>query len=160
MVCILPDKKDGLEELESRLDEKMLSQWTAAAARNMVELPVEIPRFKFHSGHDLEAALKAVGITAAFDPATADFSRIDGVKPVAGAVNRLFVDQVFQNAMIDVNEEGTEAAAVTTKEAKTAMTEGAEIPEFRADHPFLFLVRENETGLILFMGRVVDPSAK
>jgi serpin B len=159
MVCILPDKKDGLAELESRLDGKTLSQWTASAVGNTVELPVEIPKFKFENAHDLEPALAAMGITAAFDSATADFSRIDGVKPVAGAVNRLFVDQVFQNALIDVNEEGTEAAAVTTMTV-TESKEVREAPRFRADHPFLFLIQENETGLILFIGRVVDPSAK
>jgi len=158
MLCILPDKKDGLDELEARLDDKTLSRWTTAAAENLVELPVDIPKFKFENGHDLEPALNAVGITVAFDPATADFSRIDGVKRVAGTVGGLFVDQVLQHAMIDVNEEGTEAAAVTTEMKTEVSTEPPDAPHFRADHPFLFLIRENETGLILFLGRVVDPT--
>ena len=71
-----------------------------------------------------------MGIEAAFDPATADFSRIDGVKPVAGAVNRLFVDRVFQNSMIDVNEEGTEAAAVTVITTTETSKEPRDAPRF------------------------------
>jgi serpin B len=99
-------------------------------------------------------------VLTAFDPTAADVSRIDGVRPTAAnAGDRLFVDRIRQRALIEVNEEGTEAAAVTTTVSKTeTSTVPRDAPRFHADHPFVFLIRENTTGLILFLGRVVDPS--
>ena len=156
MAFILPDEMDGLAALEEKFDGAALSRWLSAATKNMVRLPVSIPRFKFENGHDLEAALKRLGLLTAFDPTAADLSRIDGVRPTpANAGDRLFVDRIRQRAMIEVNEEGTEAAAVTT----ITLSESKDPPRFRADHPFLFLIRDNSTGLILFLGRVVDPTA-
>jgi serine protease inhibitor len=158
MVVILPDEKEGLRAVEEQIDDQTLSGWIAAAEKNVVRVPVWLPRFKFENGHDLESTLVKLGVTTAFDPAEADLSRIDGVRPTSAGAGRLYVDKIWQQALIEVNEEGTEAAAVTTIEAKSAVDEGAEPPKFRADHPFLFLIRENANGLILFLGRVVDPS--
>jgi serpin B len=104
MAFILPDEENGLEALEERIDNETLSRWLAAAAKNVVRLPVSIPRFKSENGHDLEAALKRLGILTAFDPTAADLSRIDGVRPTAAnAGDRLFVDRIRQRAMIEVN---------------------------------------------------------
>jgi serpin B len=159
IALILPDELDGLAALEERIDDAALSRWLAAAAKSVVRLPISIPRFKFENAHDLEAALKRLGLLTAFDPTAADLSRIDGVRPTpANAGDRLFVDRIRQRALIDVNEEGTEAAAVTVTTTTTEKGK-RDAPSFRADHPFLFLIRENSTGLILFLGRVVDPSA-
>jgi serpin B len=159
MALVLPEEKDGLSALEEKLDAAALSRWLDAAAKNVVRLPVSIPKFKFDDSQDLEAGLKRMGMLTAFDPTAADMSRIDGVRPTAAnAGDRLFVDRIRQRAMIEVNEEGTEAAAVTTISKTETSKEPRGAPSFRADHPFLFLIRENSTGLILFLGRVVDPS--
>jgi serpin B len=159
MAVILPDDKAGLSAVEERLDGETLSGWIAASEKRLVRVPVWLPKFKFESGHDLESTLLKLGVTTAFDPAEADLSRIDGLRPTRTGAGRLYVDKIWQQAMIEVNEEGTEAAAVTgVKTAKSAVPEDP--PEFRADHPFLFVIRENQTGLILFMGRVADPSKK
>jgi serpin B len=155
MVVVLPDDPDGLDELDEQVGEKELKRWVTDAGDHKVELPVWLPRFRFRIGHDLKPALRAIGITKAFDPAAADFSRLEGKQAVG---DRLFVDSVRQQAMIEVNEEGTEAAAVTTSTITTTEKGPRDPPRFRADHPFLFLVRENESGLVLFLGRVVDPT--
>jgi serpin B len=158
MVVILPDEKEGLSAVEERLDDEMLTGWIAAPEKKVVELPVWLPRFKFESGHDLESTLAKLGVTTAFDPTEADLSRIDGVRPTSAGAGRLYVDQIWQQALIEVNEEGTEAAAVTRIEATETDKGPRDPPQFRADHPFLFLIRENTNGLILFLGRVVDPT--
>jgi serpin B len=158
MVLILPDEVDGLSAVEERLNDETLTGWIAAAEKNIVELPIWLPKFKLESGHALESTLVELGVKTAFDPNLADLSRIDGVRPTSAGAGRLYVDQLWQQAMIEVNEEGTEAAAVTTTTTTETDKEPADPPRFRADHPFLFLIRENSTGLILFLGRVVDPS--
>jgi serpin B len=73
-----------------------------------------------------------------------------------GRPHDLFINKVVHKAFVEVNEEGTEAAAATAVVALRAMSMS---PVFRADHPFLFLIRDNATGSILFLGRVADPSA-
>jgi serpin B len=87
-------------------------------------------------------------MTDAFDPAKADFSGIDGQK------HSLYISAILHKAFIDVNEEGTEAAAATA-----VVTFGVEEKPatFRADHPFLFLIRDNSSGNVLFIGKVMDP---
>jgi len=91
-----------------------------------------------------------MGMADAFDPAKADFSGMTGTKD-------LFISAVVHKAFVDVNEEGTEAAAATAVVARmTAVAEPP--PEFRADHPFLFLIRDTKTGAILFLGRILDPT--
>jgi serpin B len=160
MALLLPDDRGGLGALEERLDSVSLARWLAAATENKVRLPVSIPRFRFEDSHDLETPLKRLGMLTAFDPTAADLSRIDGVRPTpANAGDRLFVDRIRQRAVIEVNEEGTEAAAVTTISKTETSKAPRDAPSFRADHPFLFIIRENSTGLILFLGRVADPLA-
>jgi serpin B len=91
-----------------------------------------------------------MGIALAFDAQKADFSRMS-------QSDRLYISAVVHKAFVDVNEAGTEAAAATgVVEAKSA-SRPKEPPVFRADHPFVFLIRDNQTGSILFMGRVMNP---
>ena len=87
---------------------------------------------------------------AAFQGGEADFSGIDGNKD-------LFISEVFHKAYVDVNEEGTEAAASTAVVMGQRAISLVHTPTFRADHPFLFVIRDQDTGAILFMGRVADP---
>ena len=106
--------------------------------------------FQSLRAHALRFTLTSMGIVDAFDAAAANFSGMDGQE------NWLYIGAVLHKAFVDVNEEGTEAAAAT---AVIMMARAAvmEPPTFRADHPFVFLIRDNGTGSILFLGRVADP---
>ncbi len=116
-----------------------------------------MPRFGIDTRADLGPVLSAMGMRAAFDPAAADFSGISTRDP-------LFISSVIHQANIDVDEQGTEAAAATAIGFDT--TGGCAIPQpvktvtLRLDRPFLFVVRDVATGAILFMGRVLDPSVR
>jgi serpin B len=92
--------------------------------------------------------LRRAGVVAAFDPHDADFSPINGKRD-------LHVSTILHKAFVDVNESGTEAAAATFAGVATLAVEMSD--EFRADHPFIFLIRDNTTGCLLFLGRVADP---
>ena len=111
------------------------------------DLMVYLPRFKFETQYDLVPVLKEMGMNEAFTD-SADFSKMDSQKQVkiTGAVHKAFVE---------VNEEGTEAAAATVimVGATSAMPR-----EFNANHPFAFYIQDNKTGEILFLGKVVDPT--
>ena len=99
-----------------------------------------------------------MGMPSAFDCELADFSGIDGYKTSCGDGN-LYIDQVYHKAFVDVDEKGTEAAAATAIVMAVAVMGGGIPPlEFNADHPFVFLIYDNHTGLILFMGQAAAPS--
>ncbi|HNB03541.1 MAG TPA: serpin family protein, partial [Methanoregulaceae archaeon] len=103
--------------------------------------------------YSLPATLSAMGMPTAFSP-SADLSGMDGTR-------NLYIGDVIHQAFVDVNEEGTEAAAATAVVVQRAMVPMGQppIPVFRADHPFLFLIQEDESGLILFIGRVEHPES-
>jgi serpin B len=127
----------------------------ASAGLRRRTVKVFIPRFKMLSEIDLTNNLRGMGIVDAFDEnGKADFSGIDGTK-------RLCVNDILHKAFVIVNEEGTEAAAVTAVHMFTIGGDepSPQVPEFRADHPFIFLICGKGTGTILFMGRLADPSA-
>jgi len=161
MVIVLPDDIDGLEELEARLTLDKFREWAQfKSERKRQEVSVGLPKFKFEADMRLNGVLALLGMPSAFDPETADLSGIDGIKPTdSNREEGLFVQHVIHRAFIDVDEQGTEAAATTaaTKEMKSAPHEPL---EFYADHPFLFFIHDEETGAILFMGRVADPTAE
>jgi serpin B len=149
LVILLPNEKDGIADLEASLDAKALSSFLGGAPR--VEVIVSLPRFKMTSAFDLSEPLEQMGMRRAFTDG-ADFSGITADEPLA-------LSRVVHKAFVDVNEEGTEAAAATGVVAVlTSMVVGPR-PVFRADHPFLMLLRDDRTGSVLFMGRVVDPAA-
>jgi serpin B len=150
MVILLPRARDGLDRLESSLTSEKLEGWIGTlGAPRMVNL--SIPRFKLEEKRELSAILKAMGMPLAFSH-QADFT---GIATGRG----LFLSAVVHKAFVDVNEEGTEAAAATgVVMVRTAMRRPEPDPVvFRADHPFLFLIRDIKTGSILFMGRMVKP---
>lgn len=150
MLVLLPKKKDGLSELEEQFTPETLTQWTAGL--RVREVRVFLPKFKLTSQFRLDKALVALGMRDAFDPQKANFSGMDGRS------NWLYIGAVLHKAFVDVNEEGTEAAAATSVIMRVTMA--APPPLFRADHPFLFLIRENKSGSILFLGRLTDPAEK
>lgn len=151
MVILLPRSRDGLGQLESSLTPASLSAWTSAMHDQRVA--IALPKFKMSSGFGLTQTLAAMGMKDAFDPGRADFSGMDG------KAHWLFISAVLHKAYIDVNEKGTEAAAATAVVMTLAAARPpAEPPrQFRADHPFLFLIRDSSTGTILFAGRVAQP---
>ena len=150
MLVVLPQEKDGLAAIESLLSPEKLSEWRAALAER--EVRVFLPKFKLTWGAArLNEPLQALGMRDAFSETRADFSGMDG-QP-----HWLFIGLVLHKAFVEVNEEGTEAAAATAVVTK-ARAMPVPTPEFRADHPFLFLIQEEETGTILFLGRMADPS--
>ena len=144
MVIFLPRKKIKISDIQSMLTE------AAAAPLRKTEVNVTLPRFKVESTFaSLKKDLVALGLTDAFDARLANFS---GISP-----NQLFISDVVHKAFVDVNEEGTEAAAATGIVMRLTSIEPPP-KTFRADRPFLFLIRENSSGKILFMGRICDPS--
>lgn len=152
MVVILPKKDDGLPNIENGLDEKKLSALLApmSGPRGPVQVSVYLPKFKLTGEFSLGKTLADLGMSDAFT-SRADFSGMDGSRD-------LYLSAVVHKAYVDVNEEGTEAAAATGAAVSAlAIMRPAPIPVFRADHPFLFLIRDRESGSILFLGRVTNP---
>ena len=138
MLVLLPNKMDGIPPLTM--------ETLSALEFHKPAVMVQLPKFKLESTFMLGDTLAAMGMPQAFTE-QADFSGMTGTRD-------LFIGVIVHKAFVEVNEEGTEAAAATA----VVMPTSSMPPMFIADHPFLFLIRENSTGTILFIGRVVDPS--
>ncbi|MFH1370931.1 MAG: serpin family protein [Planctomycetota bacterium] len=147
MVILLPKKLDGVNELEKELTPDNIACWLAGLRKR--EVKVFLPRFKMTSEFELAGVLSSMGMPDAFS-SKADFSGMTGTR-------EFFISAVIHKAYVDVNEEGTEAAAATGVVMKLTSVEPPP-PVFRADHPFVFLIRDNQTGSILFMGRLENPT--
>jgi len=148
MIVLLPKELDSLGELEESLTLENLSEWQSKLRER--EVVVSIPKFKLTSQFSLASVLRAMGIEDAFSR-SANFSGMNGERNLA-------ISAVIHKAYVDVNEEGTEAAAATAVTMRlTSIGPGSRPPVFRADHPFLFLIRDNQSGSILFLGRVMNP---
>jgi len=143
MIVLLPTELDGLAELEKMLTADNLSRWLATLRDR--EITVVLPRFEMTVRFDLSQVLRSMGMSTAFSGA-ADFSGITGNRD-------LFISKVLHKAFVGVDEEGTEAAAATG----VVMKRTSVPPVFRADHPFVFLIRHNPTGAVVFVGRLVNP---
>jgi len=159
MLIVLPHAKDGLSNLEAKLSTRMLEDCATQARVRAVEL--YIPRFTMTWGTvDLREALDALGMPLAFARGEADFSGMNGFEPPHD--ESLFISAAFHKAFVEVNEEGTEAAAATAISMIFSLGGSSPvqkyIPVFRADHPFLFAIRDRKSGAILFLGRMADPT--
>ncbi len=146
MLVILPEERNGIDALEESLTPEMIYGWQQNM--NSIGVIVEMPKFKMNTHYDLKKHLMDLGINDVFVPEISDLSGIANVDHL-----NLFVSKAIQDAFVDVNEEGTEAAAVTA----TAFLQSGKI-RFTADHPFIFIIQDDESGAILFMGRLSDPS--
>jgi len=148
MVMLLPDAGTSADQLMNQLDPVSWSNLkTALSAKSKVD--VWLPRFKFSWESDMNDILSSLGMTVAFSKTEANFSKIN-------ATDQLFITKVKHKTFIDVNEEGTEAAAVTSIGiGVTSVGPGG--PEFHASRPFLFFITEEDTGAILFAGKVENP---
>ncbi|MHC4552783.1 MAG: serpin family protein [Planctomycetota bacterium] len=146
MLVLLPKKGKTLAGLEKQLNAENLAAWQTKMFKK--EVMVYLPRFKMTSQFGLSDTLKKMGMVDAFGDA--DFSGMDGTK-------MLYISAIMHKAFVEVNEEGTEAAAAT------AVVVGLRSmptppPVFRADRPFVFVIKDNNSGSILFVGRVTDPT--
>jgi serpin B len=148
MLVLLPEQGDGLAQLEQRLTMERLEQWLSQLRSR--ELKVYLPRFTITDQFQLASTLVAMGMSAAFSPQQADFSGISANK-------ELYISDAIHKAFVQVNEEGTEAAAATGVVVGVTSLPPPPV-EFRADHPFLFLIRDNRTRSILMVGRLSEPS--
>ena len=146
MVILLPSQVDGLAQLEQQLTPSFLSGVLAQMSLSPIE--IFLPRFTLGSSFDLADTLAAMGMPDAFAPGVADFSGIDGA-------NNLVISHVVHKAWGQVNEAGTEAAGATVVTIEPTIV--WEPPIFRADHPFIFFIRDTQSGSLLFLGRLVDP---
>ena len=155
MVIILPRKMDGLAEVEKKLSAEVVEK--SLVLMGTRELKVTVPKFKLTEHFRLAHELDKLGIHDAFRPKIADFT---GMEVNVSREDSLSISEVLHKAYVDVDEKGTEAAAATAVTMTRTLSAKPVSPPptpFRADHPFLFLIRHNGTGSILFMGRVLDP---
>jgi serpin B len=146
MVVVLPRKVDGLAGVEKALTAANLDGWLGKLRKT--EVVVFLPRFQTTAEFQLNGVLSQMGMKDAFVDGKADFSGMNGSRD-------LFIQAVVHKAFVDVNEEGTEAAAATG--VVIGITSARITPTFRADHPFLYLIRDTRNGSILFLGRVTNP---
>ncbi len=156
MVVALPDAADGLDACEASLSAATIAGWRAALSPTRVA--VSLPRFQLEPPSlSLREALTALGMPLAFDRDKADFT---GIASPPDPDERLAISDVFHKAFIKVDEKGTEAAAATgaVMAARSLSVERRPV-SFRADHPFMFLLVDRRSGLVLFMGRVCEPAA-
>ena len=148
MLVFLPVKGVSLSEFEKQFDFKLIQN----ATRNMKteNVILTLPKFKQESTMRMSNKLKALGINSMFTYGKADFSGIDGT-------NELFVGEIIQKAFIEVEEEGTKAAAATALVSRCGSPMTEEPKVFNANHPFLYTIMDNKTSTVLFAGKVVNP---
>lgn len=147
MLVLLPDVGVSLKEIEKGISLDNLNRYLDLMAQ--ADVLVSLPKFKFDSEFALKPTLSKMGMPIPFSN-VANFSRMSGNKD-------LKIDEVFHKAFVEVSEEGTEAAAAT---AVVIVRKSVTIPvEFNANRPFMFFIKENSTGSILFMGRVTNPNS-
>jgi serine protease inhibitor len=155
MTVIVPRSTKALNDVESKLTSDNLRRWIGRLQGRQVR--VFLPKFKMQTTYEMSDLLKALGMNRAFDAKGADFSGIssDG--------EPLYMSAVFHKAFVEVNEKGTEAAAFTGIPMPKSAGGPSEllpfIPTFKADKPFLFVIRDCKSGTILFLGRVTNPTA-
>lgn len=155
MLVVIP-QEGHFEDVQAGLSPEGLTTWLNSLESGEVELA--LPKFRVESGFQLAEMLKALGMPIAFDPAAADFS---GIATITTPADNLYISAVIHKAFIEIDEQGTEAAAATA--VVIARAGSAFVPDpppptpIRADRPFFVVIRDNPTGAILFLGRVMDP---
>ncbi|XP_058412578.1 serpin B3-like isoform X1 [Diceros bicornis minor] len=149
MMLVLPNEVDGLQKLEDKLTAEKLLEWTSSQNMRETLVDLRLPRFKVEKSYDLTNTLKSMGMVDAFSPQDANFL---GMAESRG----LMVTKIIHKSFVEVNEQGTKAAAATG----TGVAGATSVPlyeSFHCDHPFLFFIKHNNTNSILFLGRVSSP---
>ena len=147
MFILLPKDIDGIYSLEESFTLNNFSEWKKEISER--HMAVFLPKFTFETDYDLKKSLQNIGIKTAFDKHNADFGKITQIED-------LYIAFAIHKAFVDVNEAGTKAAGVTGIGVSAAVSVQ---PTFNADHPFIFIIQDNKTGNILFMGRMMNPSS-
>uniref|UniRef100_A0A452Q935 Serpin family B member 1 n=1 Tax=Ursus americanus TaxID=9643 RepID=A0A452Q935_URSAM len=151
MIILLPDdiedESTGLKKVTEQLTLEKLCEWTKAENLDRVEVNVHLPKFKLEESYNLNSHLAHLGVQDLFN-SKADLSGMSGARD-------LFISKIVHKSFVEVNEEGTEAAAATAGIATFAMMMHEE--NFVADHPFIFFIRHNPSSNILFLGRLSSP---
>lgn len=158
MLFAIPDRSDGLPGLEAKLTARLLDQWLKALT--MRRASIAIPKLDIEpaGAMELSGPLKALGMVEPLDRNKANFT---GIANPPDASDRLFIGNVFHKAFVKVDEKGTEAAAATALVAPAGAAVSPERPfPIHADRPFLFVIRDRASGLVLFLGRVADPAQR
>jgi len=152
---VLPAENQKIGDLETKLDAALLAKWTGALKGERTW--IRLPKFKIEPGKAVELSdpLKAMGMKQAFVRGAADFT---GITNPQNPEDRLFVEKVYHKAFVAMDEAGTEAAAATAVMMGRAGGVPAEPKTFHADRPFLFFIRDTTTSLVMFAGRIVDPT--
>ena len=143
MTIVLPREDRTLDDVTTGLTAARWAEWMTALHDH--EVGLALPKFKLEIDRLLNPDLSSLGMRVAFDPLRADFSGMANVGPGA-----LVISKVIHKTFVDVNEEGTEAAAVTSVGIELTSAPGT----MRIDRPFLFVIRERLTGTILFLGQI------
>uniref|UniRef100_A0A8D2KLV6 Serpin B8 n=1 Tax=Urocitellus parryii TaxID=9999 RepID=A0A8D2KLV6_UROPR len=145
MIILLPDEDVDLSVVENNLTFEKFIAWTKAASLQNTEVEVFLPRFKLQEDYEMKSVLQRLGMVDAFQPGQAELSAMS-------TETDLCLSKVVHKSVMEVNEEGTEAVAATA--VNIVLFHHA---TFRADHPFLFFIRHNETNTVLFCGRFSSP---
>ena len=150
MLVILPEDANGIKQLEESISTEQIKQWKDNLT--LQQVIVSMPKFETRTHYKLNTPLKELGMPTVFDLYGANLFDIG-----SSIKGNLYVESAIHDAYVKVNEEGTEAAAVTTI---IMMIESAppQPPSFIADHPFIFIIQDDSSGTILFMGRISDPT--
>lgn len=155
MLILLPKDVDGLESLENEITDGLLHEWNEKLS-SLMFTTVAVPKFTFLASYDLKRDLMSMGMTTPFESGRAVLHKIIDPRHLQG---NLYIGKAIHEAFVAISEKGTEAAAVTGLvglEESLLIRPQAKV--FIADHPFIFIIQENDTGKILFMGRVVEPA--
>jgi serpin B len=146
MTIFLPCPQKDIDSLIAEFNQENWNRWINSFSKR--EGTLQFPKFTLEYELRLNEILKALGMAVAFDPLQADFTKM-----YKGPEN-LFISKVKHKTFAKVNEEGTEAAAVTSVEMELTSVG----PLMRVDRPFIFMIRENKSQTILFIGKIVEPT--
>ncbi|XP_017594100.1 PREDICTED: ovalbumin-related protein X [Corvus brachyrhynchos] len=151
LLVLLPDDISGLEQLENKISFEKLTEWTSSKVMEKKRVKVYLPRMKIGEKYNLTSVLTSLGMTDLFSPS----ANLSGIS----SAESLRISEAIHEAYLEVTEEGTEEG---TEEAGSAddtedIQHSSEFEEFRADHPFLFLIKHNPSNMILFFGRYCSP---
>jgi len=148
MAIFLPLPEKNIDQLISEFNQENWNQWMKNFTKRKGN--IQLPKFKLEYEIKLNDVLKSLGMKIAFDPENADFTKM------YKSLQRLYIHEVKHKTFVDVNEEGTEASAVTSVEMRVTSI-GPEIFIMRVDHPFIFVIHEDLSNTILFIGKIIEP---
>ncbi|NWT14112.1 OVALX protein, partial [Vireo altiloquus] len=147
LLVLLPDDISGLEQLENKISFEKLTEWTSSKVMEKKRVKVYLPRMKIEEKYNLTSVLTSLGMTDLFSP----LANLSGIS----SAESLRLSEAIHEAHLEVTEEGTEE--IGSAEDTEDIQHSSELEEFRADHPFLFLIRHNPSNMILFFGRYYSP---